>query len=157
MLLWFGHGCSSHRMLLTRTLLWFGHGCSSHRMLLEHERYALVTACSCSTDILEPSKTLKTSAVIDDDGSQNLAPRIGKKFTSLAYLCACKVILLQTRKGRPLNPCKHMNPQMQPLFGLTNQPVGFVGRKCGAGTWKSLAQCWVAVKELKQSYHNGYI
>ena len=24
--------------LRTRTLLWFGHGCSGHRMLLEHER-----------------------------------------------------------------------------------------------------------------------
>ena len=23
----------------TRTLLWFGHGCSGHRMFLEHERY----------------------------------------------------------------------------------------------------------------------
>ena len=36
----------------TRTLLWFGHGCSSDRMLLEHERYyglgmgATVTVCS---------------------------------------------------------------------------------------------------------------
>ena len=76
-LLWFGHGCSGHRMLAeheryyglgmgalvivcswntnvimvwawmlwssyalgTRTLLWFGHGCSGHRMLSEHERY----------------------------------------------------------------------------------------------------------------------
>ena len=74
--LWFGHGCSGHRMLLehernyglgmdalvtvcswntngimvwawmlwspyalgTRTELWFGHGCSGHRVLLEHER-----------------------------------------------------------------------------------------------------------------------
>ena len=88
--LWFGHGCSGHRMLLehernyglgmdalvtvcfwntngimvwawmlwspyalgTRTELWFGHGCSGHRMFLEHERNyglgmdALVTVCS---------------------------------------------------------------------------------------------------------------
>ena len=65
--LWFGHGCSGHRMLWntneimvwawntneimvwawmlwpsyalgTRTRLWFGHGCSGQRMLLEHER-----------------------------------------------------------------------------------------------------------------------
>ena len=94
-LLWFGHGCSCHHMLLehercyglgmdalvtvcswntnvtmvwawmlwspyalgTRTLLWFGHGCSGHRMLLEHERYyglamgALVTVCSWNTNV----------------------------------------------------------------------------------------------------------
>ena len=42
----------------TQTLLWFGHGCSSHRMLLEHERYyglgmdALVTICSWNTNIM---------------------------------------------------------------------------------------------------------
>ena len=92
--LWFGHGCSGHRMLLehernyglgmaalvtvcswntdgimiwawmlwspyalgTRTELWFGHGCSGHRMLLEHERNydlgmdALVTVCSWNTN-----------------------------------------------------------------------------------------------------------
>ena len=55
--LWFGHGCSGHRMLWeherdyglgmdalvmyalgTRTGLWFGHGCSGQRMLWEHER-----------------------------------------------------------------------------------------------------------------------
>ena len=40
----------------TRTELWFGHGCSSDRMLLEHERNygsgtdALVTACSWNTN-----------------------------------------------------------------------------------------------------------
>ena len=53
--LWFGHGCSGHRMLWeherdyglgkmvwssyalgTRTRLWFGHGCSFRRMLWEH-------------------------------------------------------------------------------------------------------------------------
>ena len=40
MLLWFGHGCSSYRMLWKHELLlWFGHGCSSYRMLWKHERY----------------------------------------------------------------------------------------------------------------------
>ena len=40
----------------TRTALWFGHGCSGHRMLLEHERNyglgmdALVTVCSWNTN-----------------------------------------------------------------------------------------------------------
>ena len=92
--LWFGHGCSGHRMFLehernyglgmdalvtvcswntngimvwawmlwspyafgTRTELWFGHGCSGHRMLLEHERNyglgmdALVTVCPWNTN-----------------------------------------------------------------------------------------------------------
>ena len=73
--LWFGHGCSGHRLLLkherimvwawmlwspsalgTRTELWFGHGCSGHRLLLEHERNyglgmdALVTVCSWNTN-----------------------------------------------------------------------------------------------------------
>ena len=76
-LLWFGHGCSSDRMLLeherhnglgmdaliiqrtrTRTSLWFGHGCCSARMLLEHERYyglgmgATVIVCSSNTHVL---------------------------------------------------------------------------------------------------------
>ena len=95
-LLWFGHGCSGHRMLLeheryyglgivvlvtvcswntnvimvwallfwspyalgTRMLLWFGHGCSGHRMLLEHERYyglgmvVLVTVCSWNANVI---------------------------------------------------------------------------------------------------------
>ena len=88
--LWFGHGCSGHRMLFqherkyglgmdalvtvcssntngsmvwawmlwspyalpTRTEVWFGHGCSGHRMLFQHERNsclgidALVIVCS---------------------------------------------------------------------------------------------------------------
>ena len=41
----------------TRTLLWLGHGCSGHRMLLEHERYyglgmdALVILCSWNTNV----------------------------------------------------------------------------------------------------------
>ena len=41
-----------------RTLLWFGHGCSGHRMLLEHKRYhglgtdALVIVCSRSTNVI---------------------------------------------------------------------------------------------------------
>ena len=92
--LWFGHGCSGHRMLLehernydlgmdalvsvcsgkpngtmiwawtlwsayalgTRTELWFGHGCSGHRMLWEHERDyglgmdAMVSVCSGNTN-----------------------------------------------------------------------------------------------------------
>ena len=73
-LLWFGHGCSSDRMLLeherysglgmdaliiecsaTRMSLWFGHGCYSDRMLLEHRRHyglgmdATVTACFWNT------------------------------------------------------------------------------------------------------------
>ena len=92
--IWFGHGCSGHRMLLkhqrnyglgmdalvavcswntneimvwawmlwspyalgTPTELWFGHGCSGHRMLLEHQRNyglgmdALVTVCSWNTN-----------------------------------------------------------------------------------------------------------
>ena len=60
-LLWFGHGCSGHRMpyaLGARTLLWFGHGCSGHRMLFEHERYyglgldALVIVCSRNTNVI---------------------------------------------------------------------------------------------------------
>ena len=95
-LLWFGHGCSGHRMLCeherycglgmdalvivcswntnvivvwawmlwssyalgTRTLLWFGQGCSGHRMLLQHERYcglvtdALVIVCSWNTNVI---------------------------------------------------------------------------------------------------------
>ena len=44
--------------LRTRTLLWFGHGCSGHRMLLEHERYyglgtdALVIVCSSNTNVI---------------------------------------------------------------------------------------------------------
>ena len=42
----------------TRTLLWFGHGCCGHRMLLEHERYyafgmaAVVTVCSWNTNVI---------------------------------------------------------------------------------------------------------
>ena len=73
--LWFGHGCSAHRMLLEHERnyglgmdalvtvcfwntneLWFGHGCSAHRMLLEHERnyglgmHALVTVCFWNTN-----------------------------------------------------------------------------------------------------------
>ena len=93
-LLWFGHGCSSCRMLWeheryygsgmktlvivctgntnaivawawmlwlsdalgTRRLLWFGHGCSSYRMLWEHKRYyglgmkTLVIVCTGNTN-----------------------------------------------------------------------------------------------------------
>ena len=47
---------SSAYALGTRTELWFGHGCSGHRMLLEHERNyglgmdALVTVCSWNTN-----------------------------------------------------------------------------------------------------------
>ena len=92
--LWFGHGCSGHRMLSkhernyglgmdalviecsrntngimvwvwklwssnafeTRTELWFGHGCSGHRMLSKHKRNyglgmeALVIECSRNTN-----------------------------------------------------------------------------------------------------------
>ena len=95
-LLWFGHGCSSYRVLSkheryyglgmdapvivssrttnvimvwawmlqlpcaleTRTLLWFGHGCSSYRMLSKHERYyglgmdAPVIVCSRNTNVV---------------------------------------------------------------------------------------------------------
>ena len=46
---------SSHA-LGTRTRLWFGHGCSGHRMLWEHERDyglgmdALVIVCSGNTN-----------------------------------------------------------------------------------------------------------
>ena len=42
----------------TRPLLWFGHGCSRHRMLWEHQRYyglgmdALVTVCSGNTNVI---------------------------------------------------------------------------------------------------------
>ena len=42
----------------TASLLWFGHGCSGHRMLWEHERYhdlgmgALVTVCSGNTNVI---------------------------------------------------------------------------------------------------------
>ena len=75
-LLWFGHGCSSDRMLLeheryyglgmdaliiecsaTRMSFWFGHGCYSDRMLLEHKRYyglgmdAPMTVCSWNTNL----------------------------------------------------------------------------------------------------------
>ena len=41
-----------------RTLLWFGHGCSGHRMFQEHKRYyvlgmdALVIVCSWSTNVI---------------------------------------------------------------------------------------------------------
>ena len=44
--------------LETRTILWFGHGCTSHRMLSKHERYyglgmdALVTVCSRNTNVI---------------------------------------------------------------------------------------------------------
>ena len=47
---------SGERMLSTQTLLWFGHGCSSDRMLWEHERPyglgmdALVSVCSRNTN-----------------------------------------------------------------------------------------------------------
>ena len=40
----------------TRAEIWFGHGCSGHRMLLEHQRNyglgmdALVTVCSWNTN-----------------------------------------------------------------------------------------------------------
>ena len=95
-LLWFGHGCTGHRVLVdheryyglgtdalvtvcswTRnvimvwtwmhwspcargpeTSLWFGHGCTGHRVLVDHERYyglgtdALVTVCSWTTDVI---------------------------------------------------------------------------------------------------------
>ena len=52
---WIVHGPYA---LGTRTLLWFGHGCSSDRMLLEHERYyglgmdAPVTVCSRNTNVI---------------------------------------------------------------------------------------------------------
>ena len=42
----------------TRTTLWFGHGCSRHRMLLQHERYhglgmhTLVIVCSSNTNVI---------------------------------------------------------------------------------------------------------
>ena len=42
----------------TRTSLWFGHGCSGHRMLSKHERYcglgmdALVSGCSRITNVI---------------------------------------------------------------------------------------------------------
>ena len=42
----------------TQTLLWIGHGCSGHRMLLEHRHYyglgmdALVIVCSWNTNII---------------------------------------------------------------------------------------------------------
>ena len=58
--LWFGHGCSGHRMLWEHErdygLGWFGHGCSGQRMLWEHERDyglgmdALVSVCSGNTN-----------------------------------------------------------------------------------------------------------
>ena len=39
-LLWFGHGCSGHRMLLEHERNYYGSGMDApgHRMLLEHER-----------------------------------------------------------------------------------------------------------------------
>ena len=74
---WFGDGCSGHRMLREQTRL-FGlgmdarvtvcswnrhaclvHGCSGHRMLLEHKRQyglgmdALVTVCSWNTNVIK--------------------------------------------------------------------------------------------------------
>ena len=82
--LWFGHGCSGHRMfweherycglgmdalVTTRTLLWFGHGCSGHRMLWEHERYygfdmdALVTVCSGNTNVRNGGTVYKPLAI----------------------------------------------------------------------------------------------
>ena len=47
-----------------RTLLWFGHGCTGHRVFVDHERYyglgmdALVTACK-STGLCGTSSSLK--------------------------------------------------------------------------------------------------
>ena len=57
------HGASAWMLwspyaLGTRALLWFGHGCSRHRMLSEHERYsglstdALVIVCSSNTNVI---------------------------------------------------------------------------------------------------------
>ena len=37
-LVWAWMLCESNA-IRTRTLFWFGHGCSSHRVLLEHGRY----------------------------------------------------------------------------------------------------------------------
>ena len=94
--LWFGHGCTGHRVLVDhkrhyglgmdalvtvcswtrnvimvwawmhwspcargpRTLLWFGHGCTGHRVLVDQKRHyglgmdALVTVCSWTTNVL---------------------------------------------------------------------------------------------------------
>ena len=94
--LWFGHGCTGHRVLVDqkrhyglgmdalvtvcswtrnvimvwawmhwspcargpRTLLWFGHGCTGHRVLVDQKRHyglgmdALVTVCSWTTNVI---------------------------------------------------------------------------------------------------------
>ena len=94
--LWFGHGCTGHRVLVDqkrhyglgmdalvtvcswtrnvimvwawmhwspcargpRTLLWFGHGCTGHRVLVDHKRNyglgmdALVTVCSWTRNVI---------------------------------------------------------------------------------------------------------
>ena len=75
--LWFGHGCTGHRVLVDQkrhyglgmdalvtgargpeTSLWFGHGCTGHRVLVDHEHYyglgmdALVTVCSRTTNVI---------------------------------------------------------------------------------------------------------
>ena len=94
--LWFGHGCTGHRVLVDheryyglgmdalvtmcswttnvirvwawmhwspcargpRTSLWFGHGCTGHRVLVDHERHyglgmdAQVTVCSWTTNVI---------------------------------------------------------------------------------------------------------
>ena len=48
----------SSQALGTQTLLWFGHGCPGHKMLLEHKRYyglgldALVIASSWNTNVI---------------------------------------------------------------------------------------------------------
>ena len=101
-LLWFGQGCTGHRVLVDheryyglgkdalvtvcswttnvimvwarmhwspcargpRTLLWFGHGCTGHRVFVDHERYyglsmdALVSACK-STGLCGSSSSFK--------------------------------------------------------------------------------------------------
>ena len=50
-------GMDAHA-LEARTLLWFGHGCSSYRMLSKHERYyglgmdALVIVCSRKANVI---------------------------------------------------------------------------------------------------------
>ena len=78
--LWFGHGCSGHRMLSkherhhgiymvwawmlwslyyaleTRTLLRFEHGCSGHRMLSEHDRYCGIYGLGMDALVTECSR-----------------------------------------------------------------------------------------------------
>ena len=57
--LWFGHGCTGHRVFVDHERYYgLGHGCTGHRVLVDHECYyglgmdALVTVCSWTTNVI---------------------------------------------------------------------------------------------------------